>query len=407
VLDCHPVLLAWLRRRDAGCRRSTNWVAQCPKRDRNRTTSFDRTSGRGSLDVAPRQGATSPGDGTHQGSGDIVPQIDTPLLLDILLGLIVLLFVPFGIRRGVAKEAMVSAGVLLGATLADRFGAAWGAELATRFGLEQGTATFVASTALLLACTFLLGYGGGAALGRSRPGTASRLAGGLLAAFNAAFLLSILFGWIDEFLHQGAALDDGIVGEALLRRADLLLLGAAGVLLVLTVLGWIVNASRSRRQPRENGGSQMGGIPARQRPVRMANDSDAGKYEPGLEPVSRSGRFGQGVEATSPLAMGSVYAGEPWSRDEQATAANNGHNRADQIESTRQRPLDAPRSQNDETVWSPWSAAASDDTVARSEAAGPWPVTSSRGVTDDGRCAVCRARVGSRDVFCPECGATL
>ena len=407
MLDCPRVLLTPLRRRDAGSWRSTNWVAQCPERDRNRTASFDRTSGKGSLYASPRQGVTRPSDGTHQGSGDIVPQIDTPLLLDILLGLIVLLFVPFGIRRGVAKEAMVSAGALLGATLAERFGVAWGAELATRFGLEQGTATFAASTSLLLACTFLLGYGGGAALGRTRPGTASRLAGGLLAAFNAAFLLSILFGWIDEFLHQGAVLDDGIVGGALLRRADLLLLGAAGVLLVLTVLGWIVNASRSRRQPRESDGSLVGGIPARQRPVRMANDSDAGKYEPGREPVSRSGRFGQGVEATSPLSMGSTYAEEPWSRDGQATAANNGHNRANQIESTRQRPLDAPRSQNDETVWSPWSATAGDDTVARTETAGPWPVTSSRGVTDDGRCAVCRARVGPRDVFCPECGATL
>ena len=191
-----------------------------------------------------------------------MPQIDTPLLLDILLGLVILLFVPFGIRRGVAKEAMVSAGVLLGATLAERFGEAWGAELTTRFGLNQGTATFAASAALLLACTFLLGYGAGAALGRSRPGTASRLAGGLLAAFNAAFLLSTLFGWIDQYLQQGAALDDGIVGEALLRRADLLLLAAAGVLLVLTVVGWIVNASRSRRQPRESNGSLMGWYPA-------------------------------------------------------------------------------------------------------------------------------------------------
>ena len=191
-----------------------------------------------------------------------MPQIDTPLLLDILLGLVILLFVPFGIRRGVAKEAMVSAGVLLGATLAARFGGAWGAELTSRFGLEQGAATFAASAALLLACTFLLGYGAGAALGRSRPGTASRLAGGLLAAFNAAFLLSTLFGWIDQYLQQGAALDDGIIGEALLRRADLLLLGAAGVLLVLTVVGWIVNASRSRRQPRESDRSLVGGMPA-------------------------------------------------------------------------------------------------------------------------------------------------
>ena len=337
-----------------------------------------------------------------------MPQIDTPLLLDILLGLVILLFVPFGIRRGVAKEAMVSAGVLLGAALAERFGAAWGAELSSRFGLEQGTATFAASAALLLACTFLLGYGAGAALGRSRPGTASRLAGGLLAAFNAAFLLSTLFGWIDNYLKQGASLDDGIVAEALLRRADLLLLGAAGVLMVLTVLGWIVNASRSRRQPREGDGSLMGGIPPRQRPVRMANAADAGKYEPGLEPVSRSGRFGQGLEATSPLPVGSTYAeAEQWSRDGQPTHVNNGHSRTSQVERPGQRALDAPHAQSDETVWSPWSAAAADETVAKTESAGPWPVTSSLGVTDDDRCAVCRARVGPRDVFCPECGATL
>jgi len=336
-----------------------------------------------------------------------VPQIDTPLLLDILLGLVILLFVPFGIRRGVAKEAMVSAGVLLGATLGGRFGGPWGAELTSRFGLEQGSATFVASAALLFVCTFLLGYGAGAALGRSRPGTASRLAGGLLAAFNAAFLLSTLFGWIDHYLQQGAALDDGIIGEALLRRADLLLLGAAGVLLVLTVLGWVVNASRSRRQPRENDRSLVAGMPARQRPVRMANDGDAGKYEPGREPVSPSGRFGQGIEATSPLPVGTTYAeAEPWPRDGQATHVNNGHSRANQVESTRQRALDSPRTQSDETVWSAWSAAG-DDTVARTETAGPWPVTSAMGVTDDERCAVCRARVGPRDVFCPECGATL
>jgi hypothetical protein len=185
------------------------------------------------------------------------------------------------------------------------------------------------------------------------------------------------------------------------------LLGAAGVLLVLTVLGWIVNASRSRRQPRESDGSLMGGIPARQRPVRMANDADAGKYEPGLEPVSRSGRFGQGIEATSPLPVGSPYAEEPWPRDGQTTAANNGHNRASEADSTRQRPLDAPAARNDETVWSPWSAAAGDETVAKTGTVTPWPVTSSTGVTDDERCAVCHARVGPRDVFCPECGATL
>ena len=336
-----------------------------------------------------------------------MPQIDTPLLLDILLGLVILLFVPFGIRRGVAKEAMVSAGILLGATLAERFGQPWGAELASRFTLEQGAATFAASAALLFAGTFLLGYGGGAALGRSRPGTASRLAGGLLAAFNAALLLSYLFRWMEEILQQGAALDDGIVSEALLRRADLLLLGAAGVLFALIVLGWIVNASRSRRQPREADGSSMAAIPPRQRPVRLAASGDAGKYEPGLESVSRSGRFGQGLEATSPLSVGSSSTDQgPWPADGMAPLANNGHGRENHFDNTRQRPAGSTRAQNDETVWSAWSAA-SDDTISRTEPVTQWPVTPSVGVTDDERCGVCRARVGSRDVFCPECGATL
>ena len=336
-----------------------------------------------------------------------MPQIDTPLLLDILLGLVVLLFVPFGIRRGVAKEAMVSAGLLLGATLAERFGEPWGAELGTRFNLEQGAATFAASALLLFACTFLLGYGGGAALGRSRPGTASRLAGGLLAAFNAALMLSYLFAWMEGLLQQGGALDDGIIGEALLRRADLLLLGAVGVLLALTVLGWIVNASRSRRQPRESDGSLMAGIPARQRPVRMAADGDAGKYEPGLDPISRSGRFGQGLEATSPLPVGTSSATQPpWPGEGTARLVSNGHGQASPFDSTRQRGTDMPHAQSDETVWSAWSAS-DDETVSRTESTGNWPVTASVGVTDDDRCAVCRARVGPRDVFCPECGATL
>ena len=339
-----------------------------------------------------------------------MPQIDTPLLLDILLGLVILLFVPFGIRRGVAKEAIVSAGILLGANLAERFGQTWGAELATNFNLDQNVATFTASTGLLVACTFLLGYGGGAALGRSRPSTVSRLAGGLLAAFNAALLLSYLFRWIDEILQQGTALDDGIVSEALLRRADLLLLGAAGVLLALTVLGWIVNASRARRQPRETHSANvaaMAAIPARQRPVKMAAAGEAGKYEPGQEPASRSGRFGQGLEATSPLPAGAAYAEHgPWAGEGRTSLTTNGHSQDNHLDSTRQRITEPAHGSSDETVWSAWSAAG-DETTARSEPVSRWPVTPSVGVTDDERCAVCRARVSPRDVFCPECGATL
>ena len=335
-----------------------------------------------------------------------MPQIDTPLLLDILLGLVILLFVPFGIRRGVAKEAMVSAGILLGAVLAERFGQTWGGELSARFGLERGAADFAASAIVLFAATFLLGYGGGAALGTLRSGTLSRLVGGLLAAFNAALLLSYLLFWIDTFLAQGGALDDGILSAALLRRGDLLLLAGAGILLALTILGWIVNASRARRQPRAMDASFMASMPPRQRPVRMAAAPDTGKYEPDREPVAPSGRFGQGLEATSPLAAGSGAGQAAWTGDGQTKHASNGHGREPRANGAWQRSGPALPATSDDTVWSAWSAPA-DETFSRTEPVSQWPVAPSVGVTDDERCAVCRARVGPRDVFCPECGATL
>jgi uncharacterized membrane protein required for colicin V production len=336
-----------------------------------------------------------------------VPQIDTPLLLDILLGLVILLFVPFGIRRGAAKEAMVSAGILLGATLAERFGQSWGSELSARVTLDPGAATFTASALLLLGATFLLGYGGGAALGALRPGVLSRLVGGLLAAFNAALLLTYLLGWIDTFMAQGAALDDGVLSEALLHRGDLLLLGGAGVLLLLIVVGWLLNASRARRQPRAPDSSLMASIPPRQRPVRVASAADAGKYEPDREPISRSGRFGPGLEATSPLPAGAAVMGpSPWPVDGHTVNGANGHGRDPSGIRAWQRPADEIAGQSDETVWSAWSAAP-EDTSAHMEPVSQWPVAPSIGVTDDDRCAVCHARVGPRDVFCPECGATL
>ena len=336
-----------------------------------------------------------------------MPQIDTPLLLDILLGLVLLLFVPFGVRRGLAKEAMVSAGLLLGAILAGRFNETWGAELAARFAMDPGVARFAIAAAFLLGGTFLLGYGGGAALGAMRLGVFSRLAGGLLAAFNAALLLSYLLRWIDAFLAGGATLDDGIIGEALLRRSDWLLLGAAGVLLALTVLGWIVGPARARRQPRELEGAAMTGIPARQRPIRVAPAADEGKYEPGVGGAARSGRFGAGIDATTPLPPGASYSsGEIVPANRSQLTATNGHE-SRRPDGAWTDANNGARSRPDDTVWSARAADRGDEPRARVETANQWPVPSSLGLTDDERCAVCHARVGSRDVFCPECGATL
>lgn len=333
-----------------------------------------------------------------------MPQIDTPLLLDVLLGLVIVLFVPFGIRRGVAKEAMVSAGIFLGATLATRYGERWGDELTTRFAIQSGAATFAVSALLLFGGAFVLGYGGGAALGSTRPGTLSRLVGGLLAAFNAALLLSYLMNWIVIYLQQGATFDEGIVSEALLLRTDQLLLAGAGVLLVLTVLSWLVGAFRARREPREFDAGQ-GNAAARQRPPRVASVSDSGKYEPGPEEIARSGRFSPSLDATSPLTGSASYAARPvWSEGDRPQPTN-GHSR-EQYPNGASHYGGPAQAAGDDTVWA-WGTQAGDEARQRGEAATSWPVAPAVGVTADDRCAVCHARVGPRDVFCPECGATL
>ncbi len=317
-----------------------------------------------------------------------MPQIDTPLLLDVLLGLVILLFVPFGIRRGVAKEAMVSAGIFLGATLAERFSPSWSSWLGERFGLAAGAASFVVSAGLLFGGAFLLGYGGGAALGAPRLGVLSRLVGGLLAAFNAALMLSYLLSWVQRDLGQGGSLGEGYMSPWLLQRTSDLLLAAAGVLVVLTVLSWVVNLFRSQRQPHRDEAYAAGaGLPA---PAPRALESE--KYEP-ADNIARSGRFAPGLDATSPLAT-TTAGNAPWVPG--SGRSQNGNGREAHVATT---------ASGDETVWAAWDPSSGRESSGGARA--EWPVAPAVGVTPDERCAVCHARVGPRDVFCPECGATL
>ena len=317
-----------------------------------------------------------------------MPQIDTPLLLDVLLGLVILLFVPFGIRRGVAREAMVSAGIFLGATLADRFTPAWSLWLGERFGLSAGTASFLVSAGLLFAGAFLLGYGGGAALGGSRLGVLSRLVGGLLAAFNAALMLSYLLAWVERDVGQGGSLDEGYISPWLLQRTSDLLLAAAGVLLVLTVLSWFVHLFRSRQQPHRNDAYATHAVGTASASPAPVNE----KYEP-ADSIARSGRFAPGLDATTP--MPAMPAGSAqWAPANGRLVNGNGH--ASPVASAQA---------SDETVWSAWDPRSGRD--PNSGARVDWPVAQAAGVTPDERCAVCHARDGPRDVFCPECGATL
>jgi len=325
-----------------------------------------------------------------------VPQIDTPLLLDVLLGLVVLLFVPFGTRRGVAKEAMVSAAILLGALLADRFADSWAPRVAGLMGLDIATSTFVTSLFLLLGIPIVLGYGGGIALGPTRPGMLSRLTAGLLAAVNGVYLLSTILSWIDRDLRGSAPLEEGIVSTTLIRRADEILLYVTLGLILVTVLGWFVRMFRSRREPTRS--EIAAGAPMRQRPVGTSAAADYGKHEPMGDAGAPTGRFAPSLDTTSPLPAAGAALWSSHSHD----ASANGQSAVHFAGAPRANANGAASSRDDQTVWM-----ASSGSVESTQASPSWPVAAARGVTEDERCAVCRAQVGPRDVFCPECGATL
>lgn len=345
-----------------------------------------------------------------------MPTLDTSLLLDMLFAVIVLLFVPFGIRRGVAKEAMVSAGILIGIALA----AAWTETGADRVGEQtdfgSDMARFVVAAGAVVLSTIILGYGGGAALGRVRAGILSRLAGGLLAAFNGAVLLSALLRLIERYLwrDEGAGVaDDGYLGRYLLRDDEWLLLAAAVTMGVCVIFGWIVTGFRTRNEPLGEAPSQsMVPMPPRQRPVRVARDADAGKYEPVATqgtplqsaPPPRPGRFGGGVSSlgqTAPItgqpdawrSPETPNRGESWPRPKamlDESAKTNGHASAPTVAGDWLRRATGRRRGGE-----------ADDAGGHGR-----EHASNRRLTGL-RCPGCGAAVGEQDVFCPECGATV
>ena len=310
-----------------------------------------------------------------------MPTIDTPLLLDALLVLVMLLFVPFGVRRGAAKEAMVSAGILFGGMIANTWAERGGAELAARFGVDPRVAPFALALAALFGGLFILGYGGGAALGHVTQGWLSHLVGGILAIVNAGLLLTFVLTFLDRFLDLPAALQAGYIAPALLTRFDWIQLFAAGGLVLLVLLGIVVSVSRQQGQPRP-----VAVVPARQRPVRLASEPADSKFEPDVPPSSGP-RPVPALDQTAPI-----------------------------LERPR-RPWDEPdRGTNGKPPWTTDGSATRDDMWAR-PAPPTWAATPPRpasagaasqpGTEAGSRCPACGAMVGPRDLFCPSCGKTV
>lgn len=122
--------------------------------------------------------------------GDLLPTI-FPLALTLLMGFI-------GLARGVRREAVVSAAIVLGALIVEQWAAPWAADLYALFtGVGRDWQQLVLSYALLILVVLVLGYGLGKFVHTLPVGRSGRTWGLLLGLLNGA----ALSGWLLRYIY--------------------------------------------------------------------------------------------------------------------------------------------------------------------------------------------------------------
>jgi uncharacterized membrane protein required for colicin V production len=152
------------------------------------------------------------------------------LVLDILLILLILLFIPIGFWRGPVKELYVTLGIFFGVLLADFWARPWGRDLADMTELTEGAAAFIVAFAFLVAATSILGYGLGAALAPAYHAIETKVLGAAVAAMNGTLLLSFSLQYVRLHLLTDAneeSLNDSFMARFLLDQVGWLLMAAA------------------------------------------------------------------------------------------------------------------------------------------------------------------------------------
>ena len=174
--------------------------------------------------------------------------LDTKHIIDIAILSATLLLGIAGFWRGIAKEVFLSAGALIGYSLAIQWSGRWGSWLADGTRLSALEATFAVAVATLLAVLVLVGYIGCALAGLPPADVPGRLGGFVVGATNGAFVIAVILDWArGRVLNDNRAetLQSTEVGRRLGENPEWVLLGATAVALVLLVASWQV--ARRRR----------------------------------------------------------------------------------------------------------------------------------------------------------------
>ena len=162
----------------------------------------------------------------------------------ILTGIVLVLGLLNGLRRGTVKEGMALTAVLLGIVLATLWSERGGAVVARRMSWQPGTGQWLTAMCLLWGSMLGAGYSSGALLPR-RSGKMPwplRAAGGVLGVLNAGLLLAWSLRYTQHMLYGDAAerkpawIRLSVASRFLLDHLDVLMLGLAWSVAVVSLV---------------------------------------------------------------------------------------------------------------------------------------------------------------------------
>jgi hypothetical protein len=210
------------------------------------------------------------------------------LLLDFLIVVAILLLVPLGALRGGMREVCSAAGLLLGILIGEQWAQRWGSWIAETFTTSATGSAFVVAAVTAILIMIVVGYGASSAF-NYHPGPGGRMYGAVIAAINGTVLAGYLINGVALYINDGSYPDvvkDGWVSRGLSAGFDWVILGAAVLVVLLSLLGAVVR----EREPADQVWAQTPGGPTVvvRRPSKTQSPvtGESEKIEPvGMDPA--------------------------------------------------------------------------------------------------------------------------